>query len=78
MRLVNWLVTAVCGVEMPAYGGPVARNAYVRQCATGQLPDDVSPTVAAILARHAPAAARMNDFYWKLFDRDVHAEFPSP
>lgn len=27
MRLVNWLVTTVCGVPMRASGGPVARNA---------------------------------------------------
>ena len=30
MRLVNWLVTTVCGVPMPTSGGPVDRNAYVR------------------------------------------------
>lgn len=78
MRLVNWIVTAVCGVATPATGGPVARNAYVRACATGRLPADVPPAVAAILTRHAPAAARMNDFYWKLFAGDVHAEYPGP
>jgi hypothetical protein len=71
MRLVNWLVTAVCGVS--ALG---ARNEYVRQCATGKIPDDVPAAVAAILIRHAPAAARMNGFYWKLFGGDLSAEFP--
>ncbi|MCE6997161.1 serine/threonine protein phosphatase [Saccharothrix sp. S26] len=76
MRLVNWLVTAVCGVAVPPDGIPTARNAYVRRCAAGDIPDDVPPGVAAILARHAPAAARMNGFYWRLFDGDVHAEFP--
>jgi hypothetical protein len=76
MRLVNWLVIAVCGVAVPATGGPVARNDYVRRCAEGHIPDDVPPAVAAILARHAPVAAKMNSFYWKLFDGDVHAEFP--
>ncbi|MGW4767205.1 serine/threonine protein phosphatase [Nocardia sp. NPDC004278] len=77
MRLVNWLVTDVCGIPMPTSGGPVARNEYVLQCATGHIPDDVPPVVAAILARHAPAAAKMNAFYWKLFGGDIHAEYPA-
>ncbi|QIS21368.1 serine/threonine protein phosphatase [Nocardia terpenica] len=76
MRLVNWLVTEVCGIAMPTSGGPVARNEYVRRCAAGHIPDSVPPVAAAILARHAPAAARMNAFYWKLFGGDIHAEYP--
>lgn len=76
MRLVNWLVTEVCGVAVPAGGTPVARNEYVLRCAAGHVPDDVPPAVAAILARHAPAAAKMNSFYWRLFDGDMAAEFP--
>jgi hypothetical protein len=70
MRLVNWLVTTVCGVPMPASGGPVERNEYVRRCAHGDIPHDVPSAVADILARHAPAAARMNDFCWRLFAGD--------
>ncbi|WP_331212946.1 protein kinase family protein [Plantactinospora sonchi] len=76
MRLVNWLVTTVCGVPVPATGGPVARNMYVRRCANGDIPRGVPATVAAIIARHAPAAARMNDFCWRLFDGDIRAEYP--
>lgn len=76
MRLVNWLVTEVCGVSVPVGEPPVARNEYVLRCAGGDIPDDVPPTVAAILARHAPAAARMNGFYWRLFGGDVAAEYP--
>ncbi len=76
MRLVNWLVTTVCGVPVPASDGPVDRNMYVRRCASGQIPQDVPAAVAEILARHAPAAARMNDFCWRLFDGDIHAEYP--
>jgi hypothetical protein len=76
MRLVNWLVTDVCGVPVPAEGGPVARNEYVVQCAAGHIPDDMPPVVAAILTRHAPAAAKMNAFYWRLFGGDIHAEYP--
>lgn len=77
MRLVNWLVAAVCGVPVPDGEGPVARNEYVRRCASGDIPGDVPPPVAAILERHAPAAARMNDFTWRLFDGDITAEYPS-
>jgi hypothetical protein len=76
MRLVNWLVTTACGVSMPASGGPVDRNLYVRRCASGDIPQDVPAAVAEILARHAPAAARMNDFCWRLFDGDLHAPYP--
>lgn len=76
MRLVNWLVVAVCGVEVPPGGVPTARNEYVVRCAEGDVPGDVPAAVAAILARHAPAAARMNGFYWRLFDGDPHAPFP--
>ncbi|MEU4745577.1 serine/threonine protein phosphatase, partial [Actinosynnema sp. NPDC023658] len=76
MRLVNWLVVEVCGVRVPPGGLPVARNDYVRRCAAGHVPHDVPPAVAAILARHAPAAARMNSFFWALFDGDVHARYP--
>lgn len=78
MRLVNWLVTSVCGVPVPADGGPIARDQFVRRCATGDIPPDVPPPVAEIIARHAPAAARMNDFCWRLFDGDLHAEYPGP
>lgn len=73
MRLVNWLVTDVCGVPS---SNPVAHNEYLRQCATGRIPGDVPPTVAAILTRHAPAAAKMNAFYGRLFHGDLHAEYP--
>jgi hypothetical protein len=76
MRLVNWLVTAVCGVPTPISGGPVERNDYVERCAGGDVPDGVPAHVSAILKRHAPTAARMNSFYWRLFDGDVGAEFP--
>ncbi|MGW9195290.1 serine/threonine protein phosphatase [Micromonospora chersina] len=76
MELVDWLVTVVCGIPVPADGGPVARNEYVRRCADGDVPADVPPVVAALLTRHAPAAARMNAFYWRLFGGEVRAEYP--
>ncbi len=76
MRLVNWLVTDVCGVPTPDMASYVARNEYVNHCAAGHIPADVPPEVAAILTRHAPAAAKMNAFYWKMFGGDIHAEYP--
>lgn len=76
MRLVNWLVTDVCRIPMPTSGGPIDRNEYVLRCASGDIPDDVPPVVAAILRRHAPAAVRTNAFYWKVFGGDIHAEYP--
>ena len=30
----------------------------------------------AFLARHAPAAARMNDFCWRTMDGELHAQYP--
>lgn len=77
MRLVNWVVTAICGVPMPVTGGPVARNEYVRRCATDDIPDDVPPVVAEILGRHAPAAALMNSFYWSLFGGELDTAYPA-
>ncbi|USQ78558.1 serine/threonine protein phosphatase [Ornithinimicrobium faecis] len=76
MRLVNWLVTTVCGVSVTSQGGLAARNDYVRRCARGDIPQDVPAAVAGIISRHARAAATMNDFCWRLFDGDVDAVYP--
>lgn len=75
MRLVNWLVTTACTVPGLADEGFAARNAYVRRCARGEIPEDVPPAVAGVLSRHAAAAARMNDFCWRLVDGDVDARY---
>ncbi|MFI9814652.1 serine/threonine protein phosphatase [Saccharothrix variisporea] len=72
MRLVNWLVVAVCGVD-----DLVARNEYVHRCAAGEVPDGVPAVVADVLRRRAATAARMNDFLWALFDGDVTARYPA-
>jgi hypothetical protein len=74
MVLVNWLVRDVCRVG----GGVADRYEFVRRCADGAVPDGVPPGVAAVLTRHAPVAARMNDFYWKVFGGDVLAEYADP
>ncbi|MFJ4107701.1 protein kinase family protein [Oerskovia enterophila] len=76
MRLVNWLVTTVCDVPLPASDGHAARNAFVRQCASGDIPPEMPAAVARVLARHAPTATRMNDFSWRLFDGDLQARYP--
>jgi hypothetical protein len=62
MRLVNWLVTRLYGVPRESFA---ARNELVRRCAEGDIPPGPA---ADVLARHAPAAARANDLYWKLFE----------
>ena len=54
---------------------PLLHHQFVRRCATGDVPPDVPPPVAEIIARHAPTAARMNDFCRRLFDGDLHAEY---
>lgn len=77
MRLVNWLVTDICGVVTPPGTPPIARNEYVIQCAAGHIPSEVPQPITALLTRYAPAAARMNAFYWKLFGGDIHAEYPA-
>ncbi|WP_031160336.1 serine/threonine protein phosphatase [Streptosporangium roseum] len=76
MRLVNWLVTNVCGVATPREGGPVQRNEYIRACAAGAVPVGAPPAVTAVLRRYAPAAAVMNDFYWDLFGVDRTTPYP--
>jgi hypothetical protein len=88
MRLVNWLVTDVCGVTVPQEGGPVQRddyiracaarrNDYIRACAAGADPVGAPPAAAAVIRRYAPVAAAMNDFYWDLFGTSRTTPYPS-
>ena len=80
MRLVNWLVATVGGLTPPTSAGPDldARNQYVLRCANGDVPHNVPTGAANLLSRHAPAAARMNDFVARLRGDDIHARCPSP
>ncbi|MDG4797732.1 hypothetical protein [Micromonospora sp. WMMD1082] len=71
------LVTNVCGVAVPATGGPVARNDYIRRCADGADVVDVPPAVAATIRRYAPVAVAMNDFYWDLFGDSRATPYPA-
>lgn len=77
MRLVNWLVQHVVGVPVPADGGPIERNAYIRDCARGRRPEGVAPGLADMVVRHAPVAAVMNDFYRQLFDGVNDTPYPA-
>ncbi|MET9291046.1 protein kinase family protein [Streptomyces sp. NPDC003077] len=56
-HLVNWLAVALYGHE------PEERKAFVQACAQGLPPEEVPASVAALLARHAPVAAVMGNFY---------------
>lgn len=76
-QLVNWLVSNVCGVSVPAVGGPVERNEYIRRCAAGAQPVRAPATVAEVIRRCAPAAAVMNDFYWDLFGKSRATAYPA-
>jgi hypothetical protein len=75
MWLVNWLVSAVCGVPALAGGSYVERDRSIRRGADGDIPRDVPAPAAGILARHATTAARMNDFCLRLHGGDIHAVY---
>ncbi|GAA4931223.1 hypothetical protein HD597_004987 [Nonomuraea thailandensis] len=77
MRLVNWLVTNVCGVPMSSDGRQGRRNAYIRACADGADPAGAPPAAAAVIRRYAPVAAAMNDFYWDLYGTSRTTPYPS-
>lgn len=76
-QLVNWLVVNVCGVTVPGSGGPVARNEYIRRCAAGAAIAGVPAGVAATIARYAPVAVIMNDFYWDVFGGSPATPYPA-
>ena len=76
MRLVNWLVDSVRGAPAPTRDGIATRNAYVGRCASGDMPHDLPPSVADIIARHATAAAAMNEFHRQLADGNINATYP--
>lgn len=57
--LVNWLVTALCGIRRE---DRERRCALVREYAEGKRPTGIPAEAAAIISRHAPVAAVMSDF----------------
>lgn len=76
-QLVNWLVSNVCGVAVPAAGGPVERNEFIRRCAAGAEVADAPAAAAEVIRRYAPAAVVMNDFYWDLFGSSRATPYPA-
>jgi hypothetical protein len=66
-HLVNWLVTTLTGISDPA-----ERNAFVRAYSEGALPTWADE----IVRRHAPTAAVMNEFYWKLYTQSRATQYP--
>jgi hypothetical protein len=53
------------------------RNAFVRGCAEGHVPVGLVPAAAAVLARHAPVAAVINEFYRRLHVEDRRTRYPA-
>jgi hypothetical protein len=56
-HLVNWLVVALFGLD------PHERRELVHACAQGAHPSGMPPGITAVLARHAPTAHVMGDFF---------------
>ncbi|MFI7694564.1 serine/threonine protein phosphatase [Nonomuraea sp. NPDC049655] len=75
-RLVNWIVSDVCGVRSPN-GAVEERNAYIRACAEGADPAGAPPAVAPMIRRYAPVAAAVNDFHWHLWGTSRTTPYPS-
>ncbi|MGW0471904.1 protein kinase family protein [Streptomyces coeruleorubidus] len=69
--LVNWLVTALYGADWEI------RGALIRAWAEGQQPTGVPPGTARILARHAPVAAVMTDFYRTIQEVSRTTSYPA-
>ncbi|MGW0549526.1 protein kinase family protein [Streptomyces altiplanensis] len=69
-HLVNWLAVALYGYE------PEERKAFLHTCAQGVLPEALPASVAALLARYAPVAAVMGDFYREFQQEDRATPHP--
>ncbi|MFF5225974.1 serine/threonine protein phosphatase [Dactylosporangium sp. NPDC000521] len=70
-ELLNWIVANVAGIT-----GTTERHAYLRRCAAGAAPDGLPAPFAEIVTRHAPVAAAMNDFFWKVYGVSRTPPFP--
>jgi hypothetical protein len=67
-HLVNWLVVDLYGRD--------DRQARVRAYAEGERPTGIPETAAAILTRHAPVTAVMNDFFGELQQKSRQTPYP--
>jgi hypothetical protein len=70
MYTSQWLVTALFG------SGREDREARLRAYARGEVPTGAPATAAAILARDAPAAVVMTDFFRRLQHESRQAPYP--
>ncbi|MFC4014189.1 protein kinase family protein [Nonomuraea purpurea] len=70
---VDWLVTALYGLRREDGEGRYKR---VRAYAEGERPTGIPEEAAAIIARHAPIAAVMSDFYRTFQRRSRQATYP--
>ena len=70
--LVNWLVTTFTGAS-----DWQARNDIVGRVATGEPLAGVASFAAAVIVRHAPVAAVINDFYHQLHLVDRRTPYPA-
>lgn len=68
--LVNWLITGVYGY------GRDERVALIHACAEGARPPAGPPEVTEVLARHAPIAAVVTDFYLRLQHESRETAYP--
>ena len=71
MYMSQWLVTALFG------SGREEREARLRAYARGEVPAGVPEAAAAILARDAPVAVVMTDFFRKLQHESRQTPYPS-
>ncbi|MDF2806541.1 MAG: hypothetical protein K0S43_1487 [Cellulosimicrobium sp.] len=69
-HLVSWLAVALYGC------GPEERRARVRSWARGEPPVGAPAAVAAVLARHAPVAEVVGDFYRAFQQESRTVPFP--
>jgi serine/threonine protein kinase len=70
-HLVRWLTFEL------GPGGQGQRDALVRECAEGRVPDGVPVAAAAIIARYRPIAEIMIGFYRRLQDETRTAPYPA-
>lgn len=70
--LVNWLVTAFTGAS-----DWQARNQLISRVAAGEALAGVAGVAAAVIARHAPVAAVINEFYRQLHLVDRRTPYPA-
>jgi hypothetical protein len=70
--LVNWLVTAFTGTS-----DWQARNQLISRVATGEALAGVPSVAANLIARHAPVAAVINEFYRQLHLVDRRTPYPA-